>query len=51
MPAYEDEVIDHRELYEECERKYGKALDLALKTTHNPKTQKFWASLIATSPR
>jgi multiple sugar transport system substrate-binding protein len=42
MPAYEDEVIDHRELYEECERKYGKAHDLALKTTYNPKTQKFW---------
>jgi multiple sugar transport system substrate-binding protein len=42
LPAYEDEVIDHRELYEECERKYGKAHDLALKTTYNPKTRKFW---------
>ena len=42
MPAYEDEVIDHRDIYEECERKYGKALDLAIKTTYNPKTQKFW---------
>lgn len=42
VPAYEDEVIDHRELYEECERQYGKAHDLALKTTYNPKTQKFW---------
>src|SRR5215475_601349 len=27
MPAYEDEVIDHREIYEECERQYGKAHD------------------------
>jgi multiple sugar transport system substrate-binding protein len=42
MPTYEDEVIDHRELYEECERQYGKVHDLALKTTYNPKTQKFW---------
>ena len=42
LPAYEDEVIDHREIYEECERKYDKAHDLALKTTYNPKTQKFW---------
>src|SRR5262249_39979525 len=39
IPAYEDEVIDHRELYEECERQYGKAHDLALKTTYNPKTK------------
>src|SRR5262249_41635458 len=38
MSAYEDEVIDHREIYEECERQYGKAHDLALKTTYNPKT-------------
>jgi len=42
LPAYEDEVIDHRELYEECERHYGKVHDLALKTTYNPKTKKFW---------
>ena len=42
MPAYEDEVIDHHDIYEECERKYGKAHDLARKTTYNPKTQKFW---------
>jgi multiple sugar transport system substrate-binding protein len=42
IPTYEDEVIDHRELYEECERQYGKAHDLAIKTTYNPKTQKFW---------
>src|SRR5262249_41098996 len=33
MSAYEDEVIDHREIYEECERQYGKAHDLVIKTT------------------
>ena len=42
MSAYEDEAIDHREIYEECERTYGKAHDLAIKTTYNPKTRKFY---------
>ncbi len=41
-PGYEDQVIDHREIYEECERQYGKPLDLALKSTYNPKTKKFF---------
>ena len=42
MPAYENEVIDHRDIYEESERQYGKAHDLASKTTYNPKTKQFW---------
>ena len=41
-PVHEDQVIDHRDIYEECERKYGKALDLAIKSTYNPKTKKFY---------
>ena len=41
-PIYEDQVIDHREIYEECEHRYGKPIDLALKSTYNPKTQKFY---------
>lgn len=41
-PVYEDQAIDHRDIYEECERKYGKALDLAIKSTYNPKTRKFY---------
>jgi multiple sugar transport system substrate-binding protein len=41
-PVHEDQVIDHREIYEECERKYGKAIDLAIKSTYNPKTKKFY---------
>ena len=40
--CYEDQVIDHREIYEECERKYGKVIDLAIKSTYNPKTKKFY---------
>ena len=41
-PVYEDQVIDHREIYEECERKYGKAIDLAIRSTYNPKTKKYY---------
>jgi multiple sugar transport system substrate-binding protein len=37
-----DQAIDHRDIYEECERQYGKALDLAIKSTYNPKTKKFY---------
>ena len=41
-PLYEDHVIDHREVYEECERRYGKPIDLAFKSTYNPKTRKYY---------
>jgi len=40
--SYEDHVIDHREIYEECERKYGRPLDLAIKSTFNPTTGKYF---------
>jgi multiple sugar transport system substrate-binding protein len=38
--VFEDQAIDHREIYEECERRYGKAADYALRSTYNPSTQK-----------
>src|SRR3954468_11476337 len=41
-PVYEEEVIDHREIYEECQQKYGKPIDLAIKSTYNPKTKKYF---------
>ncbi len=41
--AYEKQVIDHREVYEEVERKHGKKIGLATKSTLNPKTKKFFA--------
>lgn len=40
--AYEEDVIDHAEIYQECEKKYGKPLDLAIKSTYNPKTKKYF---------
>src|SRR5712692_10012630 len=41
--AYEKQVIDHKEIYQEIERKHGKAIDLAVKSTLNPKTKKYFA--------
>jgi multiple sugar transport system substrate-binding protein len=41
-PTIEDYVIDHKEIYEECTLKYGKPIDLAAKSTYNPKTKKFY---------
>jgi multiple sugar transport system substrate-binding protein len=40
--TYEDQVIDHREIHEECEWRYGQAADFALRTTYNPKTGKYF---------
>jgi multiple sugar transport system substrate-binding protein len=40
--AYEDQVIDHKEIYDECEKKYGKPISLAIKSTFNPKTKKYF---------
>jgi len=42
-PSFEEQVIDHKEIYEECERTYGKPIDLAIKSTYNPKTKKYFA--------
>jgi multiple sugar transport system substrate-binding protein len=41
-PVYEDDVIDHGEIYQECERRYGKPIDLAVKSTYNPKTKRYF---------
>ena len=40
--AFEDQVIDHREIYEEVQRRNGQAIDLAVRSTFNPKTKKFF---------
>src|SRR5579864_8724967 len=41
-PVYEDDVIDHAEIYQECEKRYGKPIDLAVKSTYNPRTKKYF---------
>ena len=39
---FEEQLIDLREVFVECERRYGKPHDYVLKNTYNPKTQKFY---------
>ena len=41
--SYEDQVIDHAEIYQEVRRKHGDPVDLAIKSTYNPKTKKYIA--------
>ncbi len=41
--AYEKQVIDHREIAEEVQRKHGQMIPLALKSTFNPRSKKFFA--------
>src|SRR5581483_10721594 len=42
-PAYEEQTVDMKDVYEELERKVGKPIDLAVKSTYNPKTKKYFA--------
>jgi len=41
-PFYEDQVIDLRDVHTECQKKYGKPIDLATRSTYNPKTKKYF---------
>ncbi len=42
-PSFEDQVVDMKEVYQECERRVGKPIELAVKSTYNPKTHKYFA--------
>src|SRR5258707_6010980 len=41
--AYESQVIDMTHVYQEVEKKHGKKIDLAHKSTYNPKTKRYYA--------
>jgi multiple sugar transport system substrate-binding protein len=41
-PVYEDQVVDMADVYKETIRKHGKPVDLAIKSTYNPKTKKYF---------
>ncbi|HEY7301033.1 MAG TPA: extracellular solute-binding protein [Xanthobacteraceae bacterium] len=41
--VYENQVIDLKDVYAECEMKHGKPVDLAVKSTFNPRTKKYFA--------
>ncbi len=45
-PVHEPDVIDHREIVEECQRRYGKPLDLALRSTRTGKFHGFCDSVV-----
>ena len=40
-PDMEEQVIDHREIYEECAKTVGEPIDLAIRSIYNPKTKKY----------
>jgi multiple sugar transport system substrate-binding protein len=41
--SYEDQVIDHSDIVQEVTKKRGKMKTVALKSTYNPKTKKYFA--------
>jgi multiple sugar transport system substrate-binding protein len=41
--SYEQKTIDMTHVYQEVERKHGKKIDLAHKSTYNPKTKRYFA--------
>jgi multiple sugar transport system substrate-binding protein len=41
-PDMEEQVIDHKEIYDECIKNVGKPIDLAIRSTYNPKTKKYY---------
>ncbi len=42
-PSSEEQTVDMKDVYTELERKFGKPIDLAVKSTYNPKTKKYFA--------
>ena len=48
--AYEQQVLDMTNVYSEVERKHGKKIELAHKSTFNPKTKKYFAFSDAYTP-
>src|SRR5918996_101479 len=42
-PSFEEQLVDMTEVYQECEKKFGKPIELAIKSTYNPKTKKYFA--------
>jgi multiple sugar transport system substrate-binding protein len=40
---YEEQVVDMKEVYDETGKRQGKPIDLAVRSTYNPKTNKYFA--------
>ncbi len=41
--AYEKQTIDHADIYAAVEKKHGKKIELAQKSTYNPRTKRYFA--------
>jgi len=41
-PFFEEQVVDMKDVYAECEKNHGKPIELAIKSTYNPKTKKYF---------
>src|SRR5262245_30185793 len=41
--VYEEQTVDLKDVYAECEKRHGKPVDLAIKSTYNPRTKKYFA--------
>ena len=48
--AYEKQVIDHAEVYQQVSKKWGNPIDLGHKSTYNPRTKKYFAFSDAYTP-
>jgi multiple sugar transport system substrate-binding protein len=48
--AYENSTIDMSRVYQEVEKKHGKKIELAHKSTYNPKTKRYFAFSDAYTP-
>jgi multiple sugar transport system substrate-binding protein len=49
-PMYEEHVIDHADVVQECERRYGKPLETAIRSTYNPHTKKYFGLCDVVAP-
>ena len=48
--TFEDQVIDHREIYEECARRYGAVIEFAERSTYNPITKRYFGVSVGYQP-
>jgi multiple sugar transport system substrate-binding protein len=42
-PSFEEQTVDLKDVYQECEKKFGKPIALGVKSTFNPRTKKYFA--------
>ncbi len=40
--SFEQHAIDHRDVWQECQRRYGKSSDLAVRSSYNPRTKRYY---------